>query len=60
MVQQTNEFMEKTLFKDFIKYDDYTPILIGIDMMGSPARIEQVKAEIRKRGKQMMHKRKIQ
>ena len=60
MVQQTNEFMEKTLFKDFIKYDYYTPILIGIDMMGSPARIEQVKAEMSKRGKKMMHKRKIQ
>ena len=49
-----------TLFKERIHNIDYTPIIIGPDMMKKTTIIEKLNAQVKKFGEKLKHKRKVQ
>ena len=56
LVQQSDEAMEKILFKELICDIGYTPLLYVLNMMEPLAIIEKVKVETRKYGDKLKQK----
>ena len=50
------KFLERTLLKNAIEDQDYSPVLTGFDLMDVPPSVERCKVEIRKKGAKLESK----